>query len=203
MRQHVSVFGAELFAPPGPLGLPALNSSTVQPDKTKVPLLRPGRHVLRLGPILGRRWLKRLAGTEQQERADQRNQSNAFCGPYTLQSSLPPELPRTSHWRHHGTRSSRQHRLLFGGRTAWSGMGRQGGPLRTSAGVPVNVALRVHPETSDPVEKRHCPQAAALRWRLASFELFPDEFRVSSCERPIVAKKRHVKSIINLEQSSE
>ena len=64
MRQDVSVFDAELFAPPCPLGLPALNSSTVQPDKTKVPLLRPGRHVFRLGTIQFRRRFKRLAGTE-------------------------------------------------------------------------------------------------------------------------------------------
>src|SRR6201984_2307443 len=150
MRQHVSVFGAELFAPPCPLGLPALNSSTVQPDKTTVPLLRPGRHALRIGAVPARRWLKGLART-QQERADQRNQSYVFCDSYTLQSSLPPELPRTSHWPHHGTRSSRQHRFPF---CAWSGTRRQGGPLRTSAGVPVNVALRVHPEASNPLEQK-------------------------------------------------
>jgi hypothetical protein len=67
-------------------------------------------------------------------------------------------------------------------------MRRQRGPLRTSAGVPVNVALRVHPEASNPVEKkRHCRQAAALRWPLAS----------------ILANKRNVKPNINLEQSNE
>src|ERR1700757_1274211 len=46
--QHVLFFGAELFAPPGPLRLPALNSPAIQSDETKIPLLRPRRHVLRL-----------------------------------------------------------------------------------------------------------------------------------------------------------
>src|SRR5579864_476835 len=48
--QHVLLFGAELFAPPGSLGLPALDLSAVDPDETKIPLLCPRRHLLRLGP---------------------------------------------------------------------------------------------------------------------------------------------------------
>src|SRR4029077_2370272 len=49
-----------------------------------------------------------------------------------------------------GASSSRQHRFPL---CAWSGMRRQGGPLRTPSSGPVNVALRVHPEASTPVEK--------------------------------------------------
>src|SRR5579864_9419940 len=56
--QHVLLFGAELFAPPGPLGLPALDLSAVDPDETKIPLLCPRRHLLRLRAIKSRCRLK-------------------------------------------------------------------------------------------------------------------------------------------------
>src|SRR5882672_10217026 len=56
VRQHILLFGAELVAPPGPLGLPALDLSAVQPDKTKISLLRPRRQVIRLGAIQFQRW---------------------------------------------------------------------------------------------------------------------------------------------------
>ncbi len=59
--QHVLLFGAELVAPPGPLGLPALDLSAVEADETKIPLLRPRRHVLRLGAIQFRCRLKSWA----------------------------------------------------------------------------------------------------------------------------------------------
>src|SRR5215469_1939785 len=49
--QHLLFWGAEFFSPPGPLGLPALNPSAIQPDETKIPLLRPKWHVLWLGAI--------------------------------------------------------------------------------------------------------------------------------------------------------
>ena len=49
--QHVLLFGAERLAPPGPLGLPALDLSAVDPYEAKVPLLRPRRHVSRFGAI--------------------------------------------------------------------------------------------------------------------------------------------------------
>src|SRR5438132_8307972 len=45
--QNVLLISAELFAPPGPLGLPALDSSTLQPDDTKISLLLPRRPVPR------------------------------------------------------------------------------------------------------------------------------------------------------------
>jgi hypothetical protein len=65
VSQHVLLFGAELVAPPGPLGLPTLDLSAVDPDETKIPLLGPRRYVLRLGAIQFRRRLKRLGGAEQ------------------------------------------------------------------------------------------------------------------------------------------
>src|ERR1700757_3474085 len=77
--QHLLLLGAELFAPPGPLGLPALDLSAVDPDETKIPLLGPGRDVLQLGPIQSRRRLKRLGGAEQEGSGKQANQSNLFC----------------------------------------------------------------------------------------------------------------------------
>src|ERR1700758_4426338 len=49
--QYVLLFRAELFAPPGPFGLPTLDLSAVDTDETKIPLLGPERHVLRLGAI--------------------------------------------------------------------------------------------------------------------------------------------------------
>src|SRR5215468_3369774 len=58
MRQHILLFGAELSTPPGPLGLPTLKSSPIQTDKTKIPLLRPWRHVLRLGTMQLRWWFE-------------------------------------------------------------------------------------------------------------------------------------------------
>src|ERR1700757_5050380 len=47
--EHVLLFGVEVSAPPGPLGFPGFDSSAIQSDKTKIPLLGPGRHILRLG----------------------------------------------------------------------------------------------------------------------------------------------------------
>src|ERR1039458_6541865 len=76
---------AELGAPPGPLSLPALDLSAVDPDKTKIPLLGPRWYVLRLGAIQFRRRLKRLSGAEQQGRGDRTNQSNAFYDSDKLQ----------------------------------------------------------------------------------------------------------------------
>src|SRR5271167_341110 len=87
--QHVLLFGAELVAPPGPLGLPALDLSAVQPDETKIPLLRPRWYVLRLGAIQFRRRLKRLGCAEQQERGDRTDQSDAFCDSDKLHGFLP------------------------------------------------------------------------------------------------------------------
>src|SRR5580704_13730644 len=92
--QHVLLFGAELFAPPGPLGLPALDSSAVQPDETKISLFRPRRHVLWLGPIQSRRRLKRLGGAEKQGGGDQTNQTNVSYDSHPLQDSLPSKRPR-------------------------------------------------------------------------------------------------------------
>ncbi len=77
--QHFLLVGAELVAPPGPLGLPGLDLPAVQPDETKIPLLCPQRHVLRPGTIQFRRRLKRLGGAEQQRRGDPTNQPNPFC----------------------------------------------------------------------------------------------------------------------------
>src|SRR5882672_8790229 len=62
--QHILLLGAEFVAPPSPLGLPALHLSAVQPDETKIPLLSPRRHVLRLGAVKFRHRLKRLGGAE-------------------------------------------------------------------------------------------------------------------------------------------
>src|SRR5271168_2444795 len=70
VAQRVLLFGAELGAPPSLLGLPALDASAVQPDETKIPLLRPRQHVLRLGAIQFWRRLKSLGRAEQQGRGD-------------------------------------------------------------------------------------------------------------------------------------
>ena len=94
VAQHVLLLGAELVAPPGSLGLPTLDLSAVQPDETKIPLLRPRRHVLRLDAIQFRRRLKSLGGAEEQERGDETNQSNAFCDSGALHGSLPTIRPR-------------------------------------------------------------------------------------------------------------
>src|SRR5882762_3593121 len=101
--QHLLLLGAELVAPPGPLGLPALDLSAVQPDETKIPLLRPRRHVLRLGAIQFRRRLKRLGGAEQQGRGDQTNQSIAFYDSDTLHGSLATKRPRSPRCQYHWT----------------------------------------------------------------------------------------------------
>src|SRR6266851_9337421 len=96
--QHLLLFSAELFAPPSPLGLPALDSSAVQPDETKNSLFRPRRHVLRLGQIQSRRRLKRLGGAEKQGGGDQTNQSNVSYDSDPLQGSLPSKRPRPPRW---------------------------------------------------------------------------------------------------------
>src|ERR1022692_5098563 len=49
--ENVLLIGAELATQPGPLGLPALDPSAVDPDETKIPLFGPRWHVLRLGAI--------------------------------------------------------------------------------------------------------------------------------------------------------
>src|SRR5262249_696734 len=90
--QHVFLFAPEFDAPPGPLSLPALALPAVHPDETKIPLLRPRRHVLRLGAIQFRRRLKILSGPGQQGRGDQTNQSNAFYDSDTLRGFLPTGL---------------------------------------------------------------------------------------------------------------
>src|SRR5690348_5088720 len=95
--QHFFFVSAELFAPPGPLGLPALDSSAVQPNETKIPLLGPGRDVLRRGAIQSRRRLKRLGGAEQQGGGKQANQSNLFCDWNTLRGFLPAWLHALPH----------------------------------------------------------------------------------------------------------
>jgi hypothetical protein len=87
--QHLFLFSAELLAPPGPLGFPALDSSAVQPDETKISLFRPRRHVLRLGPIQSGRRVKRLGGREQQGGGDQANQSNVSYASARLRAFLP------------------------------------------------------------------------------------------------------------------
>src|SRR5712671_6503644 len=92
--QHLLLFGAELVPPPGPLGLPALDLSAVQPDETKIPLFRPRRHVLRFDAIQLRRWLKRLGRAEHQRRGDPTNHSNAFYDSDTQHGSLPTKRPR-------------------------------------------------------------------------------------------------------------
>src|SRR5580704_10512346 len=85
--QHILLVGAELLAPPGSVGLPALDLSAVQPDETKIPLLRPRRHILRLGAIQCRRRLKRPGGGDQQGPGNQ-PRPNAFCDSDTLHGSL-------------------------------------------------------------------------------------------------------------------
>jgi hypothetical protein len=63
--QHILLFAAELTAPPCPLGFPTFNLAAIQPDETKVPLLRPRGYVLRLGMICARNGLKGSGGVEQ------------------------------------------------------------------------------------------------------------------------------------------
>src|ERR1700686_1290086 len=94
VAQHVLLFGAELAAPPGPLGLPALDLSAIQAHETKIPLLRPRRHVLRLGAIKFRCRLK-MGRTEQQGRGDETNKYNAFPHSDTLHGPLPKKRPRS------------------------------------------------------------------------------------------------------------
>src|SRR5579864_5595601 len=86
--QHVLLFRAELFAPPGPLGLPTLDLSAVDTDETKIPLLGPERHVLRLGAIQFRCGLERLRRTKQQAGSHETNCSNAVCDSEKLHSFL-------------------------------------------------------------------------------------------------------------------
>jgi len=83
---------ADFFAPPGPLGFPALDLSAVDPDETKISLFRPRRHVLRLGAIQFRRWLKRLGGGAQQARGDQNNQRNVSYDSDTLHVIKPNKV---------------------------------------------------------------------------------------------------------------
>ena len=59
------------------------------PDETKIPLLRPGRHVLRLGAIQFRRRLKRLGGAEQQGCGDQTDNSKPSYHSDTLHGFVP------------------------------------------------------------------------------------------------------------------
>src|SRR5271169_6155507 len=87
VAQHVLFCCAELVAPPGVLGLPALDLSAVYPDEAKIPLLRPRRHILRFGAIQSRRWLK-MGRAEQQGRGDQTNKYNAFSHSDSLHSFL-------------------------------------------------------------------------------------------------------------------
>src|SRR5260370_41608902 len=87
--QHVLLFEVELAAPPGPFGFPALDSSAIQPDETKISLFRPRRHIFRLGPIRSRCRLKRLRGAEKQGGGDQTNHSNVSYDSGPLQGSLP------------------------------------------------------------------------------------------------------------------
>src|ERR1700756_4125596 len=94
--QHVLLFGAEFLAPPGPLGLPALDLSAINPDETKISLFRPRRHVLRLGAIKSRRRLKRLRRAEKQGGSHQTNQSKVSYASGLLQGSLFFETKRTS-----------------------------------------------------------------------------------------------------------
>ena len=94
--QYVLLFGAELLAPPGSLGLPALDSSTVQPNETKISLFRPRRHVRRLGAIQFGCRLKRLGGAEKQGGGDQTNQSNVSYDSDPLQDFLASETTKTT-----------------------------------------------------------------------------------------------------------
>src|SRR5208282_1313554 len=92
--QYVFLFGAELATPPGPLGLPALDLSAVDPDETEIPLLRPRRHILRLGAIQFRCRLK-MGRAEQQGGGDETNKCNAFPYSETLHGSLPTKRPKS------------------------------------------------------------------------------------------------------------
>jgi hypothetical protein len=82
--QHVLLFSAELAAPPGPLGFPALDLTAIDPDEAKISLLRPRRNTLAFGAIQFQRRLKRLSGADQQGHGDQTNQSNASYDSDTL-----------------------------------------------------------------------------------------------------------------------
>src|SRR5260370_35238447 len=93
--QHVLLFEVELAAPPGPFGFPALDSSAIQPDETKISLFRPRRHIFRLGPIQSRRRLKRLRGAEEQGGGDQTNHSYVSYDSGPLHGSLPSTKPTT------------------------------------------------------------------------------------------------------------
>src|SRR5713226_2696993 len=106
VSQNVLFFVAELLAPPGPRGLPALDSSAVQPDETKIPLLRPRRHVLGPGAIQFGRGLKRLGGAEKQGGGDQTNQSNVSYYSDPLQGSPLSKRPRPPQWPYHWTRQA-------------------------------------------------------------------------------------------------
>ena len=92
--QHVLLFGAELFAPPSPLGLPALDLSAVDPNETKIPLLCPGRHVLRLGAIQFRSRLKGLGGEDQQECGGETNPTSPTL--FTIRTRRMVLLPRNA-----------------------------------------------------------------------------------------------------------
>src|SRR5579864_4025848 len=96
--QHILLFDVELAAPPGPLSLPALDLSAVDPDETKIPLLCPRRHVLRLRAIKSRCRLK-MGRAEQQGRRGQTNKWNAFPYSDTLHGPLPTKKPRSHYER--------------------------------------------------------------------------------------------------------
>src|SRR5258708_25759471 len=87
--QQVLLCEVDLAAPPGPFGFPALESSAIQPDETKISLFRPRRHIFRLGPIQSRRRLKRLRGAEEQGGSDQTNHSYCSYDSGPLHRSLP------------------------------------------------------------------------------------------------------------------
>src|SRR5579864_2199411 len=92
--QYVLLFSTELATPPGPLGLPALDLSAVQADETKIPLLRPRRHVLRLSAKKFRCRLK-MGSAEQQGRGDETNKRNAFPHSDMLHGPLPMKRLRS------------------------------------------------------------------------------------------------------------
>ena len=76
--QAAFLFGAEFFAPPGPLGLPALDSSAVQANEAKIPPVPPTT----VCPAAWRDtfWApaERLCGAERQERSNQPKKTNAY-----------------------------------------------------------------------------------------------------------------------------
>src|SRR5579864_604663 len=103
--QYVLLFSAELATPPGPLGLPVLDLSAIQADETKIPLLRPQRHVFRLGAKEFRCRLK-MGSAEQQGRGDQTNYCNAFPYSDTLHGPLPMKKSRSHYERGASSRIS-------------------------------------------------------------------------------------------------